>query len=116
MAVDLNQLEQHLTKLPTKIRNQSLIALEKEKLLDDAKLEYDCQFGMALVGAKKNNATEKKAEATILSKEQALKVIEAEYNYKKEEIAVNYLKDRFTSFRKIGSLETELLRTQITGN
>jgi hypothetical protein len=116
MNINLAELEQHLAELPSKIRNQSLIALEKEKLLKETELEYDVQFGMALVGAKKNNATEKKAEATIISKDVAIKVIEAEYNYKKEEIAVNYLKDRFTSFRKIGSLETELLRTQITGN
>lgn len=114
--VNLNELEQHLIELPGKIRTQALIVLEKEKLLKEAELEYDVQFGMALVGAKKPNATEKKSEATIVSKDAYAKVIEAEYNLKKEEIALKYLENRFTSFRKIGSLETEIMRSQLGGN
>ena len=115
-AINIAQLEEQLTKLPGQIRDQHIRVIEKEKELDDAKLAYDVEYGMALTGAIKNNATEKKAEATIKSKETYLKVIEAKYNLKKEEVALKYLENRFTSFRKIGSLETEMMRSQLSGN
>lgn len=111
--VDLHQLEQHLTELPTKIRNQALVVLEKENILKKAELEFDVCFGMTLTGSKASSATDRKAMAAIGSRMEAEKVIEAEYNLKKEEIGLKFLENRFTSFRKIGSIETELLRTQI---
>lgn len=67
-------------------------------------------------GAKKSNATEKKAEATILSKDTYSKVIESEYNLKKEEAGLNYLSNRFTALRKISSLEIEIMRSQLGGS
>lgn len=113
--VNLHELEQHLTELPTKIRNQELVVLEKEKLLREAKLEYDVCFGMTLTGSKAPNATEKKSMAIVGSQPEAKNVIEAEYNLKKEEAGLKYLENRFVAFRKISSIEIEMMKSQIQG-
>ena len=115
MSINLDQLESKLNELPGKIRDQKNIVIEKEMILEHAKLAYDVRYGMALVEAKKPNATEKKAEAVIESREYAEKVIEAKYNLKKEESALKYLEDKFIACRKIASIEQEIMRSQLGG-
>jgi hypothetical protein len=116
MPVEIFKIEEQLARLPAKIRDQKLVVIEKEKELETAKLEYNVKYGMALVGATRNNATEKKSDAVIQSALYAEKVIECQYNLKKEEAGLNYLTDKFISARKIGSLEQEIMRSQLQGN
>lgn len=114
--VSIDQLEEQLNILPGKIRNQKLVVIEKENELEKAKLEYNVKYGMALVGAARNNATEKKSDAVIQSAFYAEKVIEASYNLKKEEATLDYLINKFTALRKISSLEIETIKSQLGGN
>jgi hypothetical protein len=113
--IDIHKLEEKLNELPGKIRDQKLLVVEKDKLLEETKLEYNVRYGMALLGANKPNATEKKSEAVMLTEDFAKDVIKAEYELKKEEAALKYLEDKFISCRKISSLEQEIMRSQLGG-
>jgi hypothetical protein len=113
--INLDQLEEKLNELPGKIRDQKNIVIEKERDLENAKLEYDVKYGMALIEAKRPNATEKKADAVIASSFYAEKLIEAKYNLKKAEAGLKYLEDKFIACRKISSLEIEMMKSQLSG-
>jgi len=116
MNISIAQLEDLLSNLPGKIRDQEIKTIEAEKKVDEAKLAFDICYGMALVKAKKPNATEKKAEAEITSEPKSQELIEAKYNYKKEHAALRFLENRFVAMRKIGSLEERLMQANISGN
>lgn len=113
--MNIPQLEENLESLPQQIRDQAIKEIEAEKKLDEAKLEYDVAFGMILVGSKKPNATLAKAEATIATKSESQKLLEAKYNHKKEEASFNYLDNKFIATRKIASLESDLIKSNISG-
>ena len=114
-VISIAQLEEQLAKLPGRIRDQKLVVIEKEKEYENAKLEYNVAMGMTVLTSKAPNATEKKAKATVETQEDFKKVIEAEYNLKKEEAARDYLTDKFIAVRKITSLEQEIMRSQLGG-
>ena len=88
--IDISQLEDNLAKLPKQIRDQEWVVVEKDKLFREAKLELDVALGMTVLTSKAPNATEKKAKATVETQEEMKKVIDAEYNLKKEEASLSY--------------------------
>lgn len=113
--MDINKIETELEALPGQIREQELSVVELEKKLKESKLELDVAIGMTVLTSKAPNATEKKAKATVETQLDLKKVIEAEYNLKKTEAEFNFLTNRFTALRKIGSLEQEMMRSQLGG-
>jgi len=115
MFTSPQQLIDELNKLPNKIRTQELLVVEAENKLDEAKLEFDVEFGMFLVASSRPNATEKKSEAVGFSKNSAKKLLEAKYNLKKEQAGLNYVENRFISLRKIASLEEKLINSNLSG-
>ena len=114
--IDIQKFEDELDDLPTKMRDQRLVVIEKQKIVDEAKLKFNVANGMAIVAAKAPNATEKKAIAINLTKDEAMAIIEADYNLKKEEAGLTYLEDRFITARKILSIEQELIKSNLRGN
>lgn len=109
------QLIDLLSKLPGQIRDAEIEYLEKAEELDRAKLTFNVAFGSALISAEAPNATEKKALATIKVEKEAEELIGKEYEAKRKETEWKYLSDRFVALRKVGSIETEMIKSQITG-
>lgn len=116
MITNPNDLIKALDALPTKIRDQKLEVIKVENAREKAKLKFNVAFGMALIEAEAPNATEKKAIATQKTEEEAEDLIAKEYDLKKEEAGLKFLEDKFISLRKISSIETELMRVNISGN
>jgi len=115
MAVSLAQLEEKLNTLPSKIREQQLVVVDKEKLVETAKLDYSVALSFSILEAKGTNATTKKATGVLNSENEARALIEAEYNLKKEEAALKYLENKFIALRKISSIEERMMSSQISG-
>jgi hypothetical protein len=116
MAVELHQLEEKLNALPSEISKQQLVVVEKEKLAEEAKLNYSVALSFSILEAKGTNATTKKSHGVLNSENEARALIEAEYNLKKAEAALKYLENKFISFRKIASLEEAQIKSNISGN
>jgi hypothetical protein len=113
--MQLNELQQQLETLPNEIRDQELKVIEKEHTTQLDKLTYDVAFSQAMLRSQKPNATEKKAEALIETRVLKESLFNSEMKLKKEESAQRHLENRFTSVRKLASMEMENMKSQITG-
>lgn len=116
MNVNPIALEAELTKLPSKIRDQEKIVIEKKEALDLAKLTLEVATSQAMLNSTRPNATEKKAQAIVATETEKKALIEAQTVHDKEQAGLSYLTNRFISLRKISSLEIELVKANISGN
>ena len=110
------QLVSLLNKLPSQIREQDAIFKTKKYELDKAKLSLSLAQSQALLNSNGNNSVEKKANAVVETEKEQKEVIEAQKAVDLEESQLEYLNNRFISLRKISSIETELIKSQLTGN
>lgn len=114
--IDLAQLEDRLLNLPNEIFQQERkVILAKEKM-EMAKIEFDAKYAFALLQAIKPNATEKKAEATVMTKDAKMEMMKASLEFERQNAILKAKEAEFTALRKVGSIETELLKTQLSGN
>jgi len=113
--IDLNKIREDLVALPDMKRKQALIAVEKRKKMDEAKLRLDVAIGMALSTSNKANATEKKAFAVNQSEKEAEEHIKAKYKYEIANAEFNFVDDKFISTRKLASLEEKMMNSNISG-
>ena len=113
--MNISEIQTQLETLPQAIREQQDKVNLKMKLLDEAELEYDVCFSMTVVGSKAPNATEKKAMSIVGSQTEAEKVIECKYNLEKEKSALKYFENQFIACRKISSIESDMVKSQVGG-
>jgi len=113
--LNIQQLQDELERLPSDIRAQQLNVIEKTKKLEEAELRLKVAEGLAILESKGVNATLRKAEAAGKTKDEERDVIEAKYNLAKEVAGFKYLDNRFTSLRKISSIEIEMAKQNISG-
>lgn len=109
-------IETQLAELPHQIREAQKAHVEAKDLMEKAKLKLKIAHSTALVTTKAPNATEKAAYASIKTEKEAIELIEAQTEEARKETELEYLKNRFIALRKIVSLETELIRTNLSGN
>lgn len=114
MISNPTQLIELLNKLPGQIRDQEKIYIEAKAGVEHAKLTLGVARAEAILSTT-GNATEKNAYAVRETVEDAADLIEAQKEADLEEAQLKYLENRFVSLRKISSIETELIRTQLTG-
>lgn len=110
------QLIDFLNKLPSQIRDQEKVYIESKAVLEYSKLRLSIALSEAILKSNGANATEKKAYSVVQTAEDAADVIESQKEADLEQAQLKYLENRFISLRKISSIETELIRTQLTGN
>lgn len=115
MISNPTQLIELLNKLPSQIRDQEKVFIESKAALDTTKLKLSVSKAMSIVSST-GNATEKNAKALIDTETEAINLIQAQKESDLEEASLKYLQNKFVSLRKISSIETELIRTQLTGN
>jgi hypothetical protein len=107
------KLIQLLDELPENIRTQEAICKEKEHQVALAKLELSVAQSTSFF-ASTGSAVERKARSVADTVAEQRKVLEAERELGEQSVQLEYLSNRFISLRKITSLETELIKTQLT--
>lgn len=115
MVTDVNKLVELLNKLPSQIRDQERVFIESKAVLDMEKLSLSVAKAQSILKST-GNATEKNAQAVRDTEVEASNLIQAQKEADLEEAQLKYLENRFVSLRKISSIETELIRTQLSGN
>lgn len=116
MHTDINQLIDHLNKLPNQIREAQKTVIEKREDLETAKLYLEVDTSQAMLKSERANATEKKAEAYMLTKETRLQLLLKQGALDRAENELEYLNNRFIALRKISSIEESLLKSQLGGS
>ena len=116
MNVDLAQLEQHLSQLPGQIRTAEKTYIESQGKVENAKLSLSVAQARAMTESEEPNAQGKKAESIIATREEQHVLIQLQVEMDTKKAELEYLKNRFTALRKIASVETELIRSQLIGN
>lgn len=114
--INLQSLEEKLEKLPSEIYTAEKKAIEAKEKLELAKIEHQCAFADKLIVADKPNATEKKATAELLTKEEKTNVIKAQIYYEQRLAYLTSLNNQFNALRKVGSIEMELAKVGVRGN
>lgn len=114
MISNPTQLIDLLNKLPSQIRDQEKSYISAKAGVEHAKLTLGIAKAEAILRSS-GNATEKNAYALVETAEDAADFIEAQKEADLEEAQLKYLENKFTSLRKISTIETELIRTQLTG-
>lgn len=107
------KLIQLLDELPEQIRKQESICQEKEHQVSLAKLELSVAQSESFF-ATAGSAVERKARSVADTVAEQKKLLEAEKELGEQNVQLQYLSNRFISLRKITSLETELIKTQLT--
>lgn len=115
MITDVNQLVKMLSELPGKIRDQEKVFIESKAVLDLAKLSLSVAKAQSILEST-GNATEKNAQAVRDTEIEASNLIQAQKETDLEEAGLKYLENRFVSLRKVSSIETELMRVNVSGN
>lgn len=114
MISNPTQLIELLNKLPGQIRDQERMFILSNEALDLKKLEMTVAKSNSILKST-GNATEKNAQAVVDTVTEAIALINAQKDTDLEEASLKYLENKFTSLRKISTIETELIRTQLTG-
>ena len=114
--INLSQLEEQLTKLPGQIREQAKVYLEKKTVVEVSKLQLDVATSNAMLESQEPNATRQKAESVVKTQDEKRRFLKDQLEMERAEVELKYLEDRFTSMRKIGSLESDMMRSQLGGN
>ena len=110
-----DQLIELLSTLPGKIRDQEKVFIESKAVLDLAKLSLSVAKAQSILEST-GNATEKNAQAVRDTEVEASNLIQAQKETDLEEAGLKYLENRFVSLRKVSSIETELMRVNVSGN
>ena len=115
MMTSPDQLIELLSTLPGKIRDQEKVFIESKAVLDLAKLSLSVAKAQSILEST-GNATEKNAQAVRDTEVEASNLIQAQKETDLEEAGLKYLENRFVSLRKVSSIETELMRVNVSGN
>lgn len=107
------KLIQLLDELPEMIRKQEAICKDREHQVSLAKLELSVAQSTSFFSTT-GSAVERKAHSVAETVEEQKKLLEAEKELGEQNVQLQYLSNRFISLRKITSLETELIKTQLT--
>jgi hypothetical protein len=116
MNINIYQIEEHLAKLPNRIRNASKEYIEAKEITEKEKLTLKVANSLALIGAKGSSAIEKSARAVLATQDEQLSLISAQKQESLKEAEVVYLNNKYIGVRKIASLESEQMRANISGN
>ena len=114
MISNPTQLIDLLNKLPSQIRDQEKVFILSKEVLDLDKLTLSVAKANSILKST-GNATEKNAQAVRDTEVEAIGLIHTQKKTDLEEAQLKYLENKFTSLRKISTIETELIRTQLTG-
>jgi len=114
--IDIKSLETKLEKLPSEIYEAEKLVITAKAEVEVAKIEHGCAYADALIRADAPNATEKKAMAELASKTEKMNILTSQVLYEQENAKLTALNNQFNTLRKIGSIETELMRANVSGN
>lgn len=113
MITNPQKLIDKLEKLPSEIYEQEKKTLEAKEIHEMLKIELDVKMADALIRADKPNATEKKSQAIIDTKEIRKEVLKASLELERQNAYLTALNNQFTALRKVSSIETELLKANL---
>lgn len=114
--IDINDLQKQLTELPGKIRIAGTAYLENEDKVKTAELEYNVALSVATLKSQETNATRQKADAIVKTKVEKKNLLSAELELAKAENELKYLENRYITMRKLAQLESDMIRSNVSGN
>ena len=115
MMTSPDQLIELLSTLPGKIRDQEKVFIESKAVLDLAKLSLSVAKAQSILKST-GNATEKNAQAVRDTEVEASNLIQAQKETDLEEAGLTYLSNKFVSLRKVAQIESDLIKSQLSGN
>ena len=111
----IQDLENRLMKLPNEIYQQEKKMLEAKETLEMLKISHEVRFSMALLEAKRPNATEKKADAIKKTEVEKKLVMQALIALERQNAILTAKNNEFIALRKVASME-ERMQGQSSGN
>lgn len=114
--INIHELQQRLLALPNEAYQQDKKVIETKEALEMEKINYDVNYSMALLKAQKSNATEKKCEAMVVTKEEKIKLLKASINFEKANAILTAKNNEFIALRKVSSIEEALMKIGASGN
>lgn len=114
--INIHELQQRLLKLPNEAYQQDKKVLEAKEALEIEKINYDVNYSMALLKAQKANATEKRAEAIVETKEEKIKLLKASIAFEKANSILTAKNNEFIALRKVSSIEEALMKIGASGH
>jgi hypothetical protein len=102
-----------LNSLPRRISEAQIKVAKLKEELEKEKAKYDVIFSSHLISSQASNATQKKAEATVKSEDDKIKVINASFKYEHALAGLKAQENQFVAFRKIAQIQSEGFKTQV---